>query len=68
MPADTAERIRSKVRQYALAPESLAKNVKALKGEPGYLRLRVGDCRVVFREDAEVIAIIRIAPRGRAYD
>lgn len=56
------------MRQYAAAPESLAKNVKALKGEPGYSRLRVGDWRVVFSDDGKIIAIIRIAPRGRAYD
>jgi len=33
-----------------------------------YFRLRVGDWRVVFSENGEIIAVIRIAPRGRAYD
>ena len=48
---------------YAADPASQAANVKALKGEPGVLRLRVGDWRVVF-EDGAVIAVIRIGPRG----
>lgn len=68
MPANTARLIRAKIDQYANDPASLANNVKALKGEPGIHRLRVGDWRVVFSEDGSVIAVIRIAPRGRAYD
>jgi mRNA interferase RelE/StbE len=68
LPINMAERIRAKLRQYAEAPESLAGNVKALKGERGRLRLRVGRLRVIFIEDSESINIIRIAPRGRVYD
>lgn len=68
MPANTAKRIRTKMAQYAAAPESLAKNVKVLKGEHGYFRLRVGSWRVVFSEEYDAVAIIRIAPRGRVYE
>ncbi len=68
MPANVAALIRSKVEQYAADPSSLANNIKALKGEAGVYRLRVGDWRVIFSETGEVIAIIRIAPRGGAYD
>lgn len=68
MPANVSKLIRAKVEQYAADPASLANNVKALKGEPGVLRLRVGDWRVLFTEDGTVIAVIRIAPRGGAYD
>jgi mRNA interferase RelE/StbE len=68
MPANTARLIRSKIEQYAADPGSLANNVKQLKGGSGELRLRVGDWRVIFREDGIVIAVIRIAPRGGAYD
>ncbi|HEX9698478.1 MAG TPA: type II toxin-antitoxin system RelE/ParE family toxin [Acidobacteriota bacterium] len=68
MPTNTAKRIRAKMRQYAAAPAELARNVSGLKGEPGYYRLRVGAWRVVFREDARTVAVIRIAPRGRAYE
>lgn len=68
MPANVAALIRSKIEQYATDPASLANNVKALKGEEGVFRLRVGDWRVIFAEDGVVIAIIRVAPRGAAYE
>ena len=67
IPSNTRRLIIGKIEQYAAAPASLANNVKALKGEPGYFRLRVGDWRVVFREDGSVIAVTRVAPRGSAY-
>jgi mRNA interferase RelE/StbE len=67
MPSNTAALIRSKVVQYATDPASLANNVKALKGRPGF-RLRVGDWRVIMTEDAVVVAVLRIAPRGGAYE
>ena len=67
MSAADAARIIAKVEQYAQSPESLAQNVRALKGRPGVLRLRVGGWRVLF-EDGVVISVIRIAPRGSAYD
>ena len=66
-PANVALLIRSKIVQYADDPKSLAQNVKALQGEDGVLRLRVGDWRVIFSETFEVIAIIKIAPRSNAY-
>ncbi|MFN3546975.1 MAG: type II toxin-antitoxin system RelE family toxin [Mesorhizobium sp.] len=68
MPANTARLIRSKIDQYAADPGSLANNVKALKGTDDVLRLRVGDWRVIFSESGDVIAIIRIASRGSAYE
>ena len=68
MPANVAATIRAKMLQYAADPSALANNVTALKGEPGILRLRVGDWRILFSEDGTVIAVIRIAPRGSVYD
>lgn len=68
MPANISKLIRGKVEQYAADPASLANNVTALKGEPGVMRLRVGDWRVVFTEEGHVLAVVRIAPRGGAYD
>lgn len=68
LPANTAKLIRAKLDQYAAQPASMANNVKTLKGEPGVLRLRVGDWRIVFTETGNLIAIIRIASRGSAYD
>ena len=68
MPVNTAKLIRDKIRQYSADPPALANNVKVLRGYDGILRLRVGDWRVLFSQDGEVIAIISIAPRGGAYD
>lgn len=68
LPANTAALIRSKIDQYAEDPRTLANNVTALKGEAGVNRLRVGDWRVLFTETGEIIAVIKIAPRGGAYD
>ncbi|MDP4021247.1 type II toxin-antitoxin system RelE/ParE family toxin [Methylobacterium sp. NEAU 140] len=68
MPTNVSRPILDKLALYAADPASLARNVKALTGEPGVLRLRVGDWRVLFTEDGTVIAVIRIAPRGHAYD
>ena len=68
LPANVAGTIRSKIEQYAADPASLANNVKSLKGESGVLRLRIGDWRVVFAEEAEFLTVIRIGPRGVIYD
>lgn len=68
MPTNQSRLIRAKIESYAADPTNLANNVRALKGEPGYFRLRVGDWRVIFSEDGEVVGIVRIASRGSAYD
>lgn len=68
MPVNTATLIRSKIEKYASDPASLGNNTKPLKGMDGVFRLRVGDWRVIFTETGEIIAIIKIAPRGGAYE
>ena len=68
IPANTARLIRAKVTQYASDPRSLANNVKALKGRDEFLRMRVGDWRVVFRESESTVDVINIGPRGGIYD
>ncbi len=68
MTRNMAGLIRAKIDQYAADPASLANNVTAVKSEPGYLRLRVQDWRIIFAEDGSVISIIRIAPRASAYE
>ncbi len=67
MPANVARTIMAKLEQYAADPRSLAGNVRPLKGSAGVLRLRVGDWRVIFTDDGTVLAVIRIAARGSAY-
>jgi mRNA interferase RelE/StbE len=41
-------------------------DVKKLQGETGY-RLRVGDYRVIFDRDGNVLMIIKIDSRGQVY-
>ena len=67
MPRNTAILIRSKIEAYAADPATQANNVKALKGRDG-IRLRVGDWRVIMDDQNHVLAVLEIAPRGRAYD
>lgn len=67
MPATDDRRIRDKVAQYADNPDSLANNVKALKGSP-FIRLRVGDWRVVMDDRQRVLSVLKVGPRGGVYD
>lgn len=63
----TAGRIIEKIDQLAADPASLANNIRRLKGGGGLMRLRVGDWRVIY-DDGVILEIIRIAPRGSAYE
>jgi mRNA interferase RelE/StbE len=64
----TSNRIRAKIRLLASDPAALANNVKALKGGAGLMRLRVGDWRVIYTEDLVVLLVLKVAPRGSAYE
>ena len=68
MPQNTALLIVEKVEALAVDPLAPNNNVKKLTNHPGY-RLRVGDWRVVYllHEQALLIAVVRIAPRGDVY-
>lgn len=68
IPANISAIIRAKIEQFANDPVSLANKVIQMQGRPGYSRMRVGDWRVIFSEDQIVLAIVRVAPRGGAYD
>ena len=59
-PHDTAQRIRSAISALPLG------DVKKLKGTPHY-RLRVGDYRVIFDKDGNIIFVIKIDSRGQVY-
>jgi mRNA interferase RelE/StbE len=67
IPAGEAERIMRKIDQYATEPASQANNVKKLQGRDGF-RLRIGDWRVIFDEDTNVVAVIAIGSRGGIYE
>ncbi len=68
MPRNTARLVMEKIEALAADPMAPNNNVKKLTNHPGY-RLRVGDWRVVYtiHEQALLIAIVRIAPRGDVY-
>lgn len=61
-------RILNAIQKLAQNPQE-ATNVRALSGRPES-RLRIGDWRVIFETSAtsHTIYILRVLPRGRAYD
>ena len=67
MDRTSAIRIIEKVELLATDPGALQNNVRALKEGGGRMRLRVGDWRVIYRDEV-ILDVIRIAPRGSAYD
>lgn len=67
LPVDRRRLFVSKIETYAADPAALANNVTALKGRPGEFRLRVGDWRIIMTTDADSLIVIKIAPRGSAY-
>jgi mRNA interferase RelE/StbE len=66
MPKNLAKRITGKVEQYAVDPARQANTVKALTGSP-YIRLRVGDWRVIMDDQGTVLAVLEIGTRGDIY-
>ena len=68
IPAKEQRRILQKIRRLANAPYALNNNVKALKGDNKF-RLRVGDWRVLYTVDDNIlrIEVIKIGPRGEVY-
>lgn len=66
IPADQSKRIRSKIEQYAADPASIANNVKKLTGS-SYIRLRVGNWRVIMDDQGLVLDVLNIGPRGSIY-
>jgi mRNA interferase RelE/StbE len=67
MPANEARRVMEKVAELTAEPAFQARNVRALKGRPGY-RLRVGDWRIIFEREADEIFVLAIGPRGSVYE
>lgn len=68
MPANTADLIRGKIDQLATSPQKLANNIKKLAGSDDTYRLRIGDWRVIYTENGDILFILGINPRGSAYD
>lgn len=55
-----------KLEIYARDQAALANQVKRLKGDP-FLRLRVGDYRVIFTEEGVVLTVLRVGHRRKIY-
>lgn len=64
----TSKPIRDKIDLLATDPAALANNIRALKGGGGLMRLRVGDWRVIYTADLLVLLVVKVAPRGSAYE
>ena len=68
LPRNMRELVMKKIEGLARDPFGAA-NVKNLSGQPGF-RLRVGDWRVIYDLEQErlVVRVLRVAPRGGAYE
>ncbi len=68
MPRNTMQTIRSKIEKLAEDPYHPNNNVIQLTGCEDY-RMRVGDWRVIYslRDDVLTIEVLKIKPRGDAY-
>lgn len=68
MPRQQAQRIRHELDRLANDPNRRDVDIAALAGRTGY-RLRIGNLRIIFERDdsAQIIDVLRIAPRGQAY-
>ena len=60
LPRDTREQVQAGLHRYAITGQG---DVKSLQGRNGY-RLRIGDYRVIFDEDAKTILAIYIGRRA----
>jgi mRNA interferase RelE/StbE len=68
LPSHLSQRIKTKLLELASNPYSDKLDIVKLRNRNGY-RLRVGDWRVIYEIQQEVLVIIvlKIAPRGGAY-
>ena len=62
----TANRIMGAINKLAENPARTDLDIRPLKGRAGY-RLRVGDWRVIYTADGNIIAILHIGSRGDVY-
>jgi mRNA interferase RelE/StbE len=67
MATDRSKLIRSKIAEYAAAPDATWNNIRRLKGSADY-RMRVGDYRVIFGRDTKAMFVKLVRPRSSAYD
>lgn len=68
LPRNLAAQIVRKIEHLAADPYAPNANIKRLSGERAY-RLRVGDWRVIYeiQDEALLVSVVRVSPRGGAY-
>jgi len=68
VPRNLAKRIRDRIRMLAADPFVAHRGVTKLQGREGY-RVRVRDWRVLYvlHEQAKVMLIVTVGPRGQVY-
>lgn len=62
------DRVRKALRKLAGSSSGDIKKLKGVKGRETLLRLRVGDYRIVYRDDPDAFRIVQIFHRGKGYD
>jgi len=60
--------LEEKIETLANKPRTLANNIKKIKGSPDLYRLRVGDYRILYNENGDILNIIKIGTRSNIYD
>jgi mRNA-degrading endonuclease RelE of RelBE toxin-antitoxin system len=62
------ERIKKALRKLVETGTGDTKRLKGVKGREILIRLRVGDYRLVYKEEPDAIFVIQIFHRGKGYD
>jgi len=62
------DRIRKALRKLASAGGGDIRRLHGVRGRETLLRLRVGDYRIVYRDDRDAIRVTQIFHRGKGYD
>jgi mRNA interferase RelE/StbE len=67
LPLDVQERIQTKINDLTIEPRP--NGVKKLQGDDNSYRVRVGDYRVIYEVDDDVliVTVIKIGNRGEIY-
>ncbi|MEA2053562.1 MAG: type II toxin-antitoxin system RelE/ParE family toxin [Candidatus Thermoplasmatota archaeon] len=69
LEGEPKSRIKTALKDIAAGNEKRdVKKLKGLKGRKDLYRLRVGDYRVIYYEDAECIKVTQIIHRSKGYD
>ncbi len=68
MDRDLLARIKSVIEEVENADSLLdVNNIKKLKADGDYYRIRVGDYRIGFADDGEVVSFVRVLHRKEIY-